>query len=173
MKVQCIITPKMFPDLFASFNKKKVVENIAVLHNFFIGCSAQKRILRPACFLLFSLILFPGGDAAPDMPFRLVLLQDLFDLKVQRLVEGGQALRQILVHSGLGNSEFGGGGTYRRFVLYDVKGQFARALFDVPFQPATLPAIQSPETTLCREWAGYEIITLQFSKTGFQSSFMG
>ena len=41
---------------------------------------------------LFSLVLFPGGHAAPDVPLGLVGVQDDLDLFVQGLIVLGQAL---------------------------------------------------------------------------------
>ena len=43
-------------------------------------------------------VFFAGGNAAPDMALGLVDIQYLFDLQIQRPVELGQALRDVLVY---------------------------------------------------------------------------
>jgi hypothetical protein len=51
------------------------------------------------CARLFSksFVFLPRGNASPDVALGLVLLQNLFHLEVERPVEGGQALGQILM----------------------------------------------------------------------------
>ena len=44
-----------------------------------------------------ALIFFPCGDAAPDVPLGLVHVQHLFHLRIQRPVELGQPLGDVLV----------------------------------------------------------------------------
>lgn len=48
--------------------------------------------------LLFAFVFSPRGDPAPDVPFRLVLLQHCLYLLIQGPVEGGQAFRQVLMY---------------------------------------------------------------------------
>ena len=56
-----------------------------------VSLSALGRTLRP-------LVLLPGGDAPADVTFCLVLLQNFFDLLVQRAVEARQTLREVLMY---------------------------------------------------------------------------
>ena len=80
----------------------------------------------------------PGGNAPPDVPLGLVLLQHPLYLEVQGPVEGGQAFTEVLMYGGFADAELPGGGPHRGTVLYDVKRQPAGAFLDVPFQAATL-----------------------------------
>ena len=45
-----------------------------------------------------SPVFLPGGDAAPDVPLGLVDFQNFLHLQVQRPVELGQALGDILMY---------------------------------------------------------------------------
>lgn len=65
-----------------------------------------RRTCRKACSfappgaaaLRFAAVFAPCGDAAADMPFRLVFVQDLLDLEVEGSVVEGQALLYILMY---------------------------------------------------------------------------
>lgn len=48
-------------------------------------------------FLFLALILLAGGDAAADMPLRLIFLQHALDLEIQGPVKRGQTFAQILM----------------------------------------------------------------------------
>ena len=74
---------------------------------------------KPPWAALCAAVFFAGGDAAPDMPLRLVDVQHLLDLKVQGAVEMGQTFRDVLMYRGLTDAEFRGGGADRGPVLYD------------------------------------------------------
>lgn len=56
--------------------------------------------LRPA-HLSFSPVFSPGGNAAPNVPFSFILIQHRFYLQIQRFIQPGQTLRQILMYRGL------------------------------------------------------------------------
>lgn len=47
---------------------------------------------------LCSLVFPAGGDAAPDVAFGLVLVQHGLDLGVQRPVQPGQAVLEVLMY---------------------------------------------------------------------------
>lgn len=89
--------------------------------------------------LLFSFVLPPGGHAAPDMALGLVLVQDLLHLQPQRPVVKGQPLGKVLVYRGFADAELLGGGTHRRAVFYEVKGQLLGPLFQILFDSLPLP----------------------------------
>lgn len=65
----------------------------------------QDRLALPQR-MLFSLVLPPGGQAAPYVPLGLVFLQHLLHLQIQRPVIGRQPLGQVLMHRGLADAEF-------------------------------------------------------------------
>ena len=87
------------------------------------------------------------------MPLGLVHVQDLLDLYVQRPVELGQALRDILVHCRFADAEFLRGGADSGPVLYNVLGQALCPLLHVTLQNTTLPA--SSCSILCGAPQGY------------------
>ena len=72
------------------------------------------------------------------MPLGLVLVQQRLDLQPQRPVVQGQPLADILMDSGFADTEFLGGGPYRRPVLYQVKSQFFGPLLQILFDSAPL-----------------------------------
>ena len=88
--------------------------------------------------ILLPFVLFSGGNAAPDVTFRLIFFQYLLDLQIERTVEAGQAFLQILVYGGLADTEFPGGAPDGRLVLYDVKRQLTGALLNMFPQDNTL-----------------------------------
>ena len=87
----------------------------------------------------FPFVLFPGGQAAPDVSLGLVDLQHHLHLLIQGPVEGGQPLGQVLVYRGFAQAEFLGGTAHRALLFDDLQCTLAGSLFHVPFQTATLP----------------------------------
>lgn len=86
-----------------------------------------------------SLVFFPGGDAAPDVPLGLVLFQYRLSLKVEGPVKGGQPFAQVLVDGGLGNAEFCGRSADGGPILYDVLGELNSPLLHIPFHAQHTP----------------------------------
>ena len=64
------------------------------------------------------------------MPFRFVLLQHALDLEIERLVEGGKALGQVLMDRGLADPELLCRRADRGPVLYDVLSERDGTLLD-------------------------------------------
>ena len=85
-------------------------------------------------------ILFTGGNAAPDVPLRLVHFQNLLDLEVQRPVEQRQPFGDVLMYGGFADAELLCGGPNGGPVLYNVQGQAFGPLLHVTLQNTTLPA---------------------------------
>lgn len=69
----------------------------------FVGSGKTGAVLvqgRPGFGLfgvLRAFVLAPGGDSSADVALCLILVQDVLDLLVERLIKGGQALAQVLV----------------------------------------------------------------------------
>ena len=55
-------------------------------------------MLRRRVSLLLVAVLLPGGQSAPDVPLRLVDLQHLLHLQIERPVKRRQTLGQIFVY---------------------------------------------------------------------------
>ena len=55
---------------------------------------------------MVSLVFFAGGDAAADVPFCLVLLQNFLRLQIERAVVLGQPLTEILMYGWLSRKHF-------------------------------------------------------------------
>ena len=53
-----------------------------------------------------ALVLLAGGDAAADVPFRFVLLQNFFGLQIERAVVLRQPLAEILMYGWLSKEHF-------------------------------------------------------------------
>ena len=75
-------------------------------------------------------VFSPGGHSAADVPLRLVQLQNLPNLYIQRLVYLRQPLGQILVYGGFGNMESLRGGSDGGSGLNHVCSQIAGPLLD-------------------------------------------
>ena len=71
-------------------------------------------------FRLSSPVFIPGGNAATNMPFCFVLLQDLLHLTIQAGIDGRQPLLEILVYRAFGYTEGFGGTAYRGTVFNHV-----------------------------------------------------
>ena len=56
-------------------------------------------------YLFHPAVFFPGGHAAPDVPFPFVLIENLPDLQVQRIIALPQPLGQCFVNRGFGNAK--------------------------------------------------------------------
>ena len=86
---------------------------------------------------MVSLVFFAGGDAAADVPFCFVFLQNFFDMQIQASVVEGESLLDVLMNGTFADAKFlcrvPNGGA----VLNDVSGQFTGALFDISFQGPT------------------------------------
>ena len=78
------------------------------------------------------------------MALRLVLFQQRLYLQPQSAVIQRQPFTDILMHGGLADSELLCGGAYRRFVLYQVKGQLLGPLFQILSNRAPLPCRYCP-----------------------------
>ena len=87
---------------------------------------------------LYPLVFPAGGEAAPDVPLRLVFVQQRLYLQPQRAVVQRQPFTDVLVDGGLADTEFFGGGPHRRLVLYQVKSQFFGPLLQIFFDSAPL-----------------------------------
>ena len=95
--------------------------------------------------LSLSLVFFACGQAASDVSFGFVVLQNLLDLLMKRGTDSLQPLAQILVYGALGNAESFGRGTDCRAILYDVLRQFNGSIFDVR------PHITTPGSALVND----------------------
>ena len=100
---------------------------------------------------MVSLVFFAGGDAAADVPFCLVLLQNFLRLQIERAVVLGQPLTEILMYRAFGDAKFLRGGADGGSVFDDVKRQPLRPLLHVSFQNASLLA--SDCSILCEKGA--------------------
>ena len=85
------------------------------------------------------------------MPLGLVLLQHRLDLRVERPVIQRQTLRKVLMHRGLADPEFFGGGADGRPVFYEVKGQLLGPLFQILSDRAPLLTVGWSIYMPCRE----------------------
>ena len=79
----------------------------------------------------FFAVFVPGCLTAPDMAFPFVDFQYLSDLFKQPWVTPWQALGQVLVDGGFGNSEMLGSGADRRTRLDHVHSHFAGSSVDM------------------------------------------
>ena len=97
--------------------------------------SAAPRGGRHCAYLFHFSFVFPScGDAPANMPFRLVDLQNLLYLQVQRPVYGIQTFGEIFMYGGLADSKMPGGRPDGGFVFYYVFRKLHGAPFDVGFQ---------------------------------------
>lgn len=82
--------------------------------------------------------VFPArGDAAPDVAFGLIFVQNLLDLEVEGAVKDGQTLPDVLVYGGFADTEFPGCTPDCCLILYDVQSQLAGSLLNISFQKTT------------------------------------
>ena len=80
--------------------------------------------------VLFSAaVFFPRGDAAADMPLRLVDVQHGAYLVVQSRVEPPQPLRHVGMYRGFAHAELLCRFAHRRFVFHDIFAQLHGAFF--------------------------------------------
>ena len=110
----------------------------------------------------FFAFVFPaGGKAAPDMPLGFVYIQKLSYLPVQGRIQTRQAVRQILMYGGFGYAEMCGCGADGGFVLNDVHGQIAGALFNIcthmPQQPSIRWQQCGPIRRLTTTWLSFRL----------------
>ena len=96
-------------------------------------------------FFLFALILFPGGQTAPDVALALVFVQDQPHLGVQ-IRMALQPLGQILVDGGFGDAELLCRGANSSAGFDEVHSQVTGALVNVFFHrlPPMLCATVKP-----------------------------
>ena len=76
---------------------------------------------------IFSL----GGESAAYVPFLLVDLKDLLDLKVEAVVDLRKPVLNVLVDGRFTDTELLGCGAHRGAVFYDVNCQIAGPLFNI------------------------------------------
>lgn len=107
---------------------------------------------------LFSAVFFPGGETAPDVALGLVQVEKLLDLFVQGRVDPGQALLQVLVDCGFGDTELGRGGAYSTAVLYHVHSQ--------PADPIVYVLHDVIPPTLCPDEKAYVYALMDMHKNG-------
>ena len=86
-----------------------------------------------------SAVLFPCGNAAPDMTLSLIDIQNFLGLQVETAVEQGQTLRNILMYCTFADPKLLCGGTDSGPVLYDVKSQALGPVLHIPFQTIHSP----------------------------------
>ena len=98
------------------------------------------RNVPPSGHSFFVHIFLSRRHSPSDMPFGLVIIQNMLHLTCKRRIQFPQPLRQILVNGGFADAEFFGGGADCGPVFDNVLSQRDGALFDVPFQKTTLPA---------------------------------
>ncbi len=83
-------------------------------------------------FLLLEVFL-PGGQAAPDVPLLLILVQNMPDLGIQGIAAQAQLLCQCLVDGGFGNAEVPGSGSDGGTGFDHVHSQFTGSLLQLSF----------------------------------------
>lgn len=79
-------------------------------------------------------IFFPGGQAAPDMAFLLIELQNLLDMVIKLRIELSQTLCNILMDRTLGYLKFFGRLAHRRVFLRNIGAQKNGPLLWIPLQ---------------------------------------
>ena len=77
-----------------------------------------------------TLVLLPGGQAAPDMSLGLVGFQNLPHLRKQGGIILGQALDDVFVNGGFGDPKVPGSGPDCGAGFNDVHSQFAGSFLD-------------------------------------------
>ena len=81
----------------------------------------QEKLYRFKRLFSRTLVLASGGGSAPEMPFRLILLQDQPHLLIQQPVDLPEAIGHILMHCALGNAEAFRGSPDGGLVIYDIR----------------------------------------------------
>ena len=76
-------------------------------------------------------IFLPRGHSSPDMPFRLIDLQDLPGLTGQQRIDPSQSLGHILMYRAFTDTEFLGGFPHGGVVLDDLVSHFHGPFFDL------------------------------------------
>ena len=79
-------------------------------------------------------IFFPGRQAAPDMPFGLIYVQNLPGLSRETGINMQQAFCNILMYRTLTDSKFLRCLPHCRIVFYDIIRNVYRAFFDIILQ---------------------------------------
>ena len=80
-------------------------------------------------------MIFPScGLAASDMPLRLILLQYILNLRIQRYIVSFKPFGKVFMYGGLAYSKMFGCRPNGGFVLYYVLRQFYCAPFNIGFQ---------------------------------------
>ena len=74
-------------------------------------------------------IFFFCGKTASDMAFSFVVIQDFFYLGGKTRIDFLKSFGDILMYRGFGNSEFGGGASYRCAGFDDMMGKLQYSLF--------------------------------------------
>ena len=87
-----------------------------------IACG-RSSLLSLFCNCLFALVFTACGEAAADMPLRLVEIQQHTHLAVKPEVHTRQPLGEILVYCGFADAEFFGGSAHGAPVFDDIHGQ--------------------------------------------------
>ena len=99
---------------------------------------------RQVMTCLSALIFSSCSHAAADVALGLVDIKQFPDLMIQSRADCFQPLGEILVYGAFGNVKLLCGGSYRSFVLNDVFGKIAGALFNICVQMHHSPYSHSP-----------------------------
>lgn len=95
------------------------------------GCDTVDS-LRAAMLLLLLIFSF-RGHSSPNVPFLFVFIQNLPNLKIQRIITLGKTFRQCFMDSGFGNAEFPGRRANRGTRFDHVHSQCAGPFFQILF----------------------------------------
>lgn len=91
-------------------------------------------------FLLFfsiMFILFPGGNAAPDMTLCFIDFQNPSDFSIQLWVDRLQAVRYVFMYGRFAYMKLLGGSTDRGIVFDDILAKFYCSFFYSSFHAIT------------------------------------